>query len=141
MDASLFSWRIHMPTSTAGVGAKSTTLKSTYKCVIIEEVKLACFSPKKFSSGPTNILILNKEGVTTKTFRERNGELRETGFRARNSSVYQDVCHDIIWHQGTEISILSENEFSTLSQTGRKNHLLSYGYYFPNTLLFPNVSI
>lgn len=35
----------------------------------LREVKLVLFRPKKFSSGTTTILLLNKGVVTTKTFR------------------------------------------------------------------------
>lgn len=58
----------------------------------LREVKLVLFRPKKFSSGTTTILLLNKGVVTTKTFRQRNSEIRDLGFlykistkRARSS--------------------------------------------------------
>lgn len=44
------------------------------------EVKLALFRSKKFSSGITTILLLNKGVVSTKTFRQRNSEIRDLGF-------------------------------------------------------------
>lgn len=54
-------------------------LENTYKRVI-EDVKLALFRAQKFPSGTFNILSLNKEVATTKTLRERNSEITETGF-------------------------------------------------------------
>lgn len=46
----------------------------------LRKVKLALFRPKKFSSGITTILILNKGVVTTQTLREGNSEIGATGF-------------------------------------------------------------
>lgn len=122
-------------------------LENTYKRVI-EDVKLALFRAQKFPSGTSNILSLNKEVATTKTLRERNSEITETGFRykistkrARNNSLYLDVRNDQIQYQGTEINILSKKRSPTLSQTGRKNHYLLTTTISSNSSLFPNVSI
>lgn len=100
---------------TGGAGGGMDKYTIHIKVSSLRKVKLALVRPKKFSSGITSILILNKGVVTTKTLRERNSEIRETAFlqkssakRARTTfSLYQDVCKDITRHRGTETNVSS----------------------------------
>ena len=132
-------------------GGESTTLKYIiHKNVSsLREVKLELFSPKKFSSGTTNILVLDKGVVTTKTFvgKETVKQGRQVFFirfllREQGTTLYTRMS--VMIESGIEVlksTYCLKTSSLTLSQTGRKNHLLTHQYYFPNTLLFPNVSI
>lgn len=117
--------------STLGCGWGDGQVYNTYKCVTIEESKA-----KDVFFGITSILILNKGTVTTKPSRERNSEIRETDFLQKISakgarttfSVYQDVCISVWIQPGIEElkPTYCLRSPPTLSQTGRKNHLLAY---------------
>lgn len=113
-------------------------LENTYKRVI-EDVKLALFGAQKFPSGTSTILSLNKEVVTTKTLRERNSDITETGFRYKILREQETTLHT--WMSAMIKSSIKELKSTYYLKRGLQYWVRQEGktiIYLP--LLFPQTA-